>query len=157
MDNIDLEIIKLLQIDGRTPFTEIAKKMDVSEGTVRNRVARLVEDKIIQIVGLVDPYQLGYDAPALIGISVQPTMLESAASQIAKFPEVSYLIMVSGEFDLIVEVMCRNRDELATFLSQRLRTVPGIIRTQTSMILRTFKMAYGAQPSISLMENDGDE
>jgi Lrp/AsnC family transcriptional regulator for asnA, asnC and gidA len=157
MDNIDLEIIKSLQIDGRTPFTEIAKKMDVSEGTVRNRVARLVESKIIQIVGLVDPYQLGYDAPALIGISVQPTMLESAASQIAKFPEVSYLIMVSGEFDLIVEVMCRNRDELATFLSQRLRTVPGIIRTQTSMILRTFKMAYGAQPNISLMENDEDE
>lgn len=157
MDNIDLEIIKSLQIDGRTPFTEIAKKMDISEGTVRNRVARLVESKIIQIVGLVDPYQLGYDAPALIGISVQPTMLESAASQIAKFPEVSYLIMVSGEFDLIVEVMCRNRDELATFLSQRLRTVPGIIRTQTSMILRTFKMAYGAQPNISLMENDGDE
>ena len=157
MDNIDLEIIKSLQIDGRTPFTEIAKKMEVSEGTVRNRVARLVESKIIQIVGLVDPYQLGYDAPALIGISVQPTMLESAASQIAKFPEVSYLIMVSGEFDLIVEVMCRNRDELATFLSQRLRTVPGIIRTQTSMILRTFKMAYGAQPNISLMENDEDE
>ena len=157
MDNIDLEIIKSLQIDGRTPFTEIAKKMDVSEGTVRNRVSRLVESKIIQIVGLVDPYQLGYDAPALIGISVQPTMLESAASQIAKFPEVSYLIMVSGEFDLIVEVMCRNRDELATFLSQRLRTVPGIIRTQTSMILRTFKMAYGAQPNISLMENDEDE
>jgi len=157
MDRVDLEIIEALQIDGRTPFTEIAKKLDISEGTVRNRVARLVESKVIQIVGLVDPYHLGYDAPALIGVSVQAAMLETAAAQITKFPEVSYLIMVSGEFDLIVEVMCRNREELANFLSQRLRTVPGILRTQTSMILRTFKMAYGAQPDISTLENDGNE
>jgi Lrp/AsnC family transcriptional regulator for asnA, asnC and gidA len=155
MDDIDLEIISILQHDGRTPFTEIAKTLDISEGTVRNRVARLQEQDIIQVVGLIDPYQLGFDAPAMIGVTVDPPKLESAAAQIAQFPEVSYLIMVSGEFDLIVEVMCRNRVALATFLNERLRQVPGVTRTQSNIILRTFKMALGAQPRINPSSSPG--
>lgn len=149
MDNIDRELIAILQKDGRTPFTEIAKKLDISEGTVRNRLSRLQEQKIIQVIGMVDPYNLGFDAPAMIGISVEPPKLESAAEIIATFGEVSYLIMVSGEYDLLVEVMCRNREALAEFLNQKLRQVPGVTRTQTYLILHTFKMAYGASPNTS--------
>jgi len=149
MDKLDLELIEILQKDGRTPFTEIAKTLDISEGTVRNRLARLRDQGILQVVGLVDPYQLGFDAPAMIGVSVDPPKLESAAEVISRFEEVSYLIMVSGEFDLIVEVMCQDRESLAEFLNQKLRQVPGITRTQTYLILRTFKMAYGARPTIS--------
>jgi len=110
---------------------------------------RLQEQEILQVIGMVDPYNLGFDAPAMIGISVEPPKLESAAEIIASFEEVSYLVMVSGEFDLIVEVMCRNRESLAKFLNQKLRQVPGVTRTQTYLILRTFKMAYGARPNIS--------
>ena len=149
MDNIDLELIAILQKDGRTPFTEIAKQLDISEGTVRNRLSRLQEQEVLQIIGMVDPYNLGFDAPAMIGVSVEPPKMESAAEIIATFEEVSYLIMVSGEFDLIVEVMCRNREALAEFLNQKLRQVPGVTRTQTYLILRTFKMAYGANPNTS--------
>jgi Lrp/AsnC family transcriptional regulator for asnA, asnC and gidA len=149
MDNIDLELIAILQKDGRTPFTEIAKQINISEGTVRNRLSRLQEQGILQVIGMVDPYNLGFDAPAMIGVSVDPPELEKAAEIIAKFEEVSYLIMVSGEFDLIVEVMCQDRESLAKFLNQKLRQVPGITRTQTYLILRTFKMAYGARPTIS--------
>jgi Lrp/AsnC family transcriptional regulator for asnA, asnC and gidA len=149
MDNIDHKLIAILQKDGRTPFTEIAKQLDISEGTVRNRLARLQEKGIIQVIGMVDPYTLGFDAPAMIGVSVDPPELEKAAAVIAEFEEVSYLIMVSGEFDLIVEVMCQDRESLAKFLNQKLRLVPGITRTQTYLILRTFKMAYGARPTIS--------
>lgn len=149
MDNIDLELIAILQKDGRTPFTEIAKKLNISEGTVRNRLARLQEKGVLQVIGMVDPYTLGFDAPAMIGVSVDPPELEKAAEVIAKFEEVSYLIMVSGEFDLIVEVMCKDRESLASFLNQKLRQVPGITRTQTYLILRTFKMAYGARPTFS--------
>jgi Lrp/AsnC family transcriptional regulator for asnA, asnC and gidA len=97
---------------------------------------------------MVDPNYLGFDAPAMIGVSVDPPKMESAAETIAKFEEVSYLIMVSGEFDLIVEVMCKDRESLAEFLNQKLRQVTGITRTQTFLILRTFKMSYGARPSI---------
>ena len=106
MDQIDLDIISYLQSDGRTPFTDIAKALDVSEGTVRNRVARLIQVRVLQMVGMVDPYRLGFDAPAVISVSVQPPLLEKVAHTISKFPEVSYLIMVSGEFDLLVEVLC---------------------------------------------------
>jgi Lrp/AsnC family transcriptional regulator for asnA, asnC and gidA len=155
MDQIDLEIISFLQSDGRTPFTDIAKALDISEGTVRNRVARLIDDRVLQIVGMVDPYRLGFDAPAVISISVQPPLLEKVADTISKFPEVSYLIMVSGDFDLLVEVLCRDRDHLATFLNEKILRVPGINHTQTSMILRTYKMAYGALPSIASTNEDG--
>ena len=148
MDQIDLDIISFLQSDGRTPFTDIAKALDISEGTVRNRVARLLDERVLQIVGMVDPYRLGFDSPAVISISVQTPLLESVANTISKFPEVSYLIMVSGEFDLLVEVLCRDRDHLATFLNEKLLRVPGITNTQTSMILHTYKMAYGALPNL---------
>lgn len=127
-------------------YTKIAEELDVAEGTVRNRVARLQDEKAIQIIGMTDPHRMGYEAPAMIGISIQPPHLEEAAATIASMLEVSYLILVSGEYDLIVEVMCRDREHLATFLREQLQTVVGIQRTQTFMILHTYKMAHGAQP-----------
>ncbi len=148
MDELDIKIISELQRDGRMPYTDIAKTLNVSEGTVRNRVARLIDEQVIHIVGMLDPTQVGFDAPAMIGVSVQPALLESVAETIASFPEVSYLIMVSGEFDLFVEVFCRDRDDLAAFLNQKLHQVNGVVRTQTFMTLKIFKMAYGAQPLI---------
>jgi Lrp/AsnC family transcriptional regulator, regulator for asnA, asnC and gidA len=154
MDKLDLDIIAFLQPDGRKPFTEIARALDVSEGTVRNRVSRLVEERILQIVGLIDPSALGYDSPAMIGLSIQPAMLEEVTKTVATFDEVSYLIMVSGEFDLFVEVLCRDRNHLASFLNDKLLRVPGIVRTQTFIILRTYKMAYGATPVVPA--NSGD-
>lgn len=148
MDNLDRDILAHLQHDGRKAYTEIAQILGVSEGTVRNRVARLIEDGALQIVGLIDPYQLGFDAPAIIGVSVQGADLEGAAAAIASLPESSYVVMVSGEYDLIVEVLCRDREHLARFLNQQLRKVPGVYRTQTFLVLNTFKMAYGAQPQL---------
>lgn len=146
MDDLDLAILGLLQTDGRRPFTDIALALGVSEGTVRNRVARLREEKILHIVGLVDPNSLGFNAPAMIGVSIVEGDIEKIASDIASFPEVSYLIMVSGEFDLFVEVLCKDREHLANFLNQKLRRIYGVGKTQTFMTLRTFKMAYGAPP-----------
>jgi Lrp/AsnC family transcriptional regulator, regulator for asnA, asnC and gidA len=101
---------------------------------------------------LIDPTMLGYDAPAMIGVSIQPSMLESVIKTVANFDEVSYLIMVSGEFDLFVEVLCKDRDHLATFLNEKLLQVPGIVRTQTFITLRTYKMAYGAKPMLPANE-----
>jgi Lrp/AsnC family transcriptional regulator, regulator for asnA, asnC and gidA len=173
MDRIDTEIVSQLQKDGRMPFTDIAKELGISESTVRNRVSRLVEDNIIQIVALIDrahirndktvdpvivgdttwvamtdPVEVGFDAPAMIGVTVDPPQVESVAETVAGFPEVSYLIMVSGEFDLFVEVLCKDRAHLAEFLNQKLRRVPGVTRTQTFMTLKTYKMAYGAPPML---------
>lgn len=148
MDQIDLDIISYLQSDGRMPFTDIAKSLDISEGTVRNRVARLMREHVLQIVGMVDPNRLGYDASAVISISVQPPLLSQVAKTLSKFSEVSYLIMVSGDYDLLLEVLCKDRDHLAYFLNEKLLKVPGITNTQTSMVLHTYKMSYGALPDI---------
>lgn len=149
LDHLDLAIVKRLQVDGRRPFTEIAQELNVSEGTIRNRVSRLLEDGYLQIVGMIDPHRMGLDAPAMIGVSLQAGKLESAVAAIARLPEVSYLVMVSGEFDLLVEVLCKDRDHLADFLNEKLRQVPGVSQTRTYTILRTYKMAAGANPVLS--------
>ena len=113
-------------------FTKIAKELGVTEGTVRNRVSKLQDENAIQIIGMTDPHSMGYEAPALIGVSIQPPYLEEAAMAIASLPEVSYLILVSGEYDLVVEVMCRDREHLATFLREHLQAIVGIQRTSTA-------------------------
>ena len=145
MDRLDYEILSVLQQDGRRSFTEIGKVVGVSEGTIRKRVTRLVDDGVIRIIGLVDPHLVGFDAPAMIQVSVSPPHLAEAAQAIAQFPEVSYLLMVSGEFDLIVEVRCRNREHLASFIRDRLQKVTGVQRTVSSLVLHTYKLA---EPSI---------
>ena len=149
MDDTDLAILAMLQKDGRKHFTEIARELNVTEGTVRNRVARLLEDKVIQIVGLINPPRLGYDAPAIIGVTVQPPFLDEAAAEIAALSEVSYLIMVSGEYDLMVEVLCRDREHLATLLKDKIQKVIGVRSTETFFILHTYKMAQGTQPMLT--------
>jgi len=153
MDEIDRSILSFLQKDGRKRFTEIAKALGITEGTVRNRVAKLREAHVLQIIGMVDPLRMGYDAPAIIGVSIQPPYLEEVAAEIAIWPEVSYLIMVAGEYDLLVEVMCRDREHLASFLRDQLQQVTGVLRTQSFMILHTYKMAHGAQPVTSVDYN----
>lgn len=146
MDKLDKDIINFLQENGRMRYTKIADQLGVTEGTVRNRAARLLEENLIQIVGMTDPHNMGYEAPAMIGISVQPAHLESAAQTLAILPEVSHLILVSGEYDLIIEVFCRNREHLANFVTDNLQPIPGVQKTQTFMILHTYKVAHGAKP-----------
>ena len=152
MDELDLAIVDQLQLDGRKPFTEIAQALGVSEGTVRNRVSRLTEENKLHIVGMVDPHYLGLDAPALIGVSLQPGDTEGAVAVIAEFPEVSYMVMVSGEVDLMVEVICRDRDHLTEFLNDKLRLVEGVLKTQTYTILRTYKLEHGFRPAVSHLQ-----
>ncbi len=146
MDALDLQILERLQVNGRSRYTSIAKDLGVAEGTIRNRVAKLMGNGALQIIGMVDPHKIGYNAPALIGMSIQPLHLDTAASAIAALPQVSYLISVSGGFDLMVEVMCENRECLATFLRDTLHNIPGVQRTETFTILHTYKMAHGVQP-----------
>lgn len=141
MDNLDLLILSQLQRDGRRPFTKIAGELGVTEGTVRKRVNRLVEDQVVKIIGLVDPHKVGFDSPAIIQVNTTPAQLESAAQVIQAFHEVSYLLMVSGEFDLLVEVRCRDQQHLGSFVRDKLQQVPGVTRTVSSMVLHTYKLA----------------
>ena len=142
LDEIDRAIVAHLQYDGRMPFTNIAAEVGISEGSVRRRVKRLVDGEVLQIVGIVEPQYLDWQAAAMIGVTVQAGQVDAVADQIAHFPEVSYLFMASGGFDLFVEVYCRDREHLVSFLSERLQQVPGVERTETFMILKTYKLSY---------------
>ena len=142
LDKVDREIIAHLQYDGRKPFTDIASELDISEGTVRRRVNRLTESGILQVVGIVEPQFLDWNAAGMIGIIVQAGKIEAVAEQVAQFPEVSYLFMASGGFDLFVEVYCKNREHFISFLNDKLHQVPGVERTRTFMILKMYKLSY---------------
>ncbi len=142
LDETDRAIVAHLQYDGRKPFTEIAADVGLSEGAVRRRVKQMTDEGILQIVGIVEPQFLEWNAAGMIGIGVQPGQVEAAAESIAQFPEVTYLFMSSGGFDLFVEVYCRDRRHFVSFLSERLHKVPGVLRTETFMILKMYKLSY---------------
>jgi Lrp/AsnC family transcriptional regulator for asnA, asnC and gidA len=142
LDATDRAIIGHLQVDGRMPFTEIAAKLAISEGTVRHRVKRLTDSGVLQVVGIVEPQLLDWNAAGMIGVGVRPGMIEETAAEIAQFPEVTYLFMASGGYDLFVEVYCKNREHFVNFLNSQLQQVPGVQRTDTFMILKMYKLSY---------------
>ncbi len=140
MDKLDQRILEMLQQDGRRPFTEIAEALGgKSEGMVRNRVNRLVEEGIIHIQAVVNPSALGYHTQALIGIIVEPPLIEAAAQALLEHEEVTYLAWSSGRVDLLVQVVCRDNEHLVEFLSNKLNPIEGIVSTETHVILRTYR------------------
>jgi Lrp/AsnC family transcriptional regulator for asnA, asnC and gidA len=155
MDELDRLILQTLQEDGRTPFTRIARAAGVSETTVRNRYQKLVALGIIRTVGIVDPYALGFEAPALVAISVEPGSIDRVARAIGKLSEVSYLVMTLGSRDMMAEVFCHNLDHLTQLVTQKILVVPGVRSTETLMIARSYKLAYRWTPD--LVSAQGEE
>ena len=147
MDDLDKLILQTLQADGRAAFTQIAKQAGVSETTIRARYRNLVEEGIIRNVGIVDPYALGFQAPALVGVAVEPGMADQVARAITDLPEVSYLVMTLGRFDLMVEVFCRDLHHLTRLLTQQIQTIQGIRAVETLMIARSYKLSYRWSPT----------
>ncbi len=142
MDEIDRLILRILQEDGRVPFTEIAARTGLSDTTVRARYRALVEKGVVRTVGIADPYALGFQAPAIIAISVEPGLIDAVARQIVEVPEVSYLVTTLGSYDLIVEVFCRNVTHLSTVLKEKIREIDGVRATETLMISQSYKLSY---------------
>jgi len=119
LDAIDFTIIRILQEDGRAPFTAIAKQLGISEGAVRNRVGQLIESKVLRIIGVADPMALGYDAYAMIGLKLEPGHdPQKAAHYFRDLDEVTYVLFVAGRYDLLVEVICETHEQLALFLRE---------------------------------------
>ena len=146
MDELDQLILQTLQEDGRTPFTQIAKNAGVSETTIRSRYRSLEKAGIVRIAGVVDPFALGFQAPAIIGVSVDSNKIDHAARQIAGFSEVSYLVMTLGSYDLTIEVFCRDLHHLTELVTQKIGVIPGVRSTETLMIARSYKLSYRWTP-----------
>jgi Lrp/AsnC family transcriptional regulator for asnA, asnC and gidA len=154
MDEIDIQILQILQKDGRTPFTTIAKLAGVSESTIRSRYANLVAQGVVNTVSIVDPFALNYQAPAIIHVSVEPGKIDEVAGKIKEFPEVSYLLMILGPYDLLIEVFCKDLAHLTEFISERLQNIDHVRGTETQMIARTYKLSHLWSPEFETWENE---
>jgi Lrp/AsnC family transcriptional regulator for asnA, asnC and gidA len=142
VSELDKRIIEHLQEDGRRPFTQIAADLGVSEAAVRARTNRLVDRGIIQVVGVTDPLKLGFQQQAMIGIRCEADRLLSVAAAVADFPEVSYVVVTAGTYDILIETVCEDNEGLLKFLADRLRTIDGVRETETFVYLRLIKQSY---------------
>ena len=122
--------------------TEVARRLGLAEATVRKRVARLVETGVMQFQAWVDPLKVGYDIYAIIQIQVSPPYIESVAETLREFPEIAFLGVCTGDFDIFAAAVLRSNADLYDFLTKRLSQVTGINRTATSSMIRLVKREY---------------
>jgi Lrp/AsnC family transcriptional regulator for asnA, asnC and gidA len=139
---LDKRIIEHLQTDGRRPFTQIANDLGVSEAAVRARTNRLIERGILQVVGVTDPLKLGFQQMAMIGIRCESDKLISVSESLAEMPEVDYVVITAGTYDLLIETVCEDNEALLVFLADRLRAIDGVRETETFVYLRLVKQTY---------------
>lgn len=139
IDDFDREIIRLLQIDGRMPFLTIATQLDLAEGTVRRRVGKLLDEGLLRIVGIVDPFKVGLNTVAVVGLKVDRKKIETIAQELTALDEVRYVALSTGNYDLVIEVVVSSNDELLTFLVDTLSGISGINNTGTSIVLKVAK------------------
>ncbi len=149
LDSLDFNILSCLQQDGRMSFTVMAEKLNVSVATVRTRVNKLIDDGTISIIGRVTPEKVGFHSYAHIAVYVRPaTLKEKVAQKIAKFKEVSFLALTSGDYDLEVDAMCRDNDHLVNFINE-ISTIEGVNQTKTTIYFKVYKYA---QPDLNLLK-----
>ena len=141
LDDVAKAIIEQLQQDGRRSYAAIGKVVGLSEAAVRQRVQRLIETGVMQIVAVTDPLQLGFARQAMVGIKVSGP-LHPVSDALAELEEVDYVVVTAGAYDLLVEVVCESDDDLLELISDRIRAVPGVVGTETFMYLRLAKQTY---------------
>jgi Lrp/AsnC family transcriptional regulator for asnA, asnC and gidA len=141
IDDVSKAIIEQLQQDGRRSYAAIGKAVGLSEAAVRQRVQRLTESGVMQIVAVTDPLQLGFARQAMIGIHVDGA-LDPVAESLALMDEIDYVVVTAGGFDVLCEVVCESDLHLLELLSTRIRTVPGVRATETFMYLKLTKQTY---------------
>ncbi|MCB0948073.1 MAG: Lrp/AsnC family transcriptional regulator [Mycobacterium sp.] len=141
LDDLSKAIIEKLQEDGRRSYAGIGKAVGLSEAAVRQRVQRMVDAGVMQIVAVTDPMQLGFARQAMIGIRCTGNTTE-IAEQLSAIDEVDYVVLTAGTFDAIVEVVCEDDESLLEVLNTRIRAVPGVMSTETLVYLKLIKQQY---------------
>lgn len=141
LDDVSKAIIEQLQQDGRRPYASIGRAVGLSEAAVRQRVSKLLETGVMQIVAVTDPLQVGFSREAMIGIEVDGDM-EAVADLLSGMDEISYIILTAGSFDIIIEVVCEDDEALLEVINRKIRAIPGVRRTETFMYLKLRKQSY---------------
>jgi Lrp/AsnC family transcriptional regulator for asnA, asnC and gidA len=148
LDALDRALISKLQADGRASYAALAKAVGLSEAAVRQRVQRLLASGVMQIVAVTDPLTVNLARQAMVGIRVDGDTRE-VARRLADIPEVDYVVLSAGTFDILCEVTCEDDDSLIELLNSQIRGVPGIRSTETFVYLKLIKQTYAWSPPAS--------
>ncbi|QIK62487.1 Lrp/AsnC family transcriptional regulator [Leucobacter viscericola] len=141
LDSTSKAIIEQLQLDGRRSYAEIGKAVGLSEAAVRQRVQKLTDAGVMQIVAVTDPMRLGFSRQAMLGIRVSGDT-RVVADSLAGMPEISYVVLSAGSFDIMVEIVCEDDDALIEVLNEKIRTLDGVASTETFVYLQLKKQKY---------------
>ena len=141
LDDVSKAIIEQLQQDGRRSYAAIGKVVGLSEAAVRQRVQRLTESGVMQVVAVTDPLQLGFARQAMVGIRAKGE-LETVAEALGALDEVDYVVITAGTYDLLAEVVAESDDHLLELISSKIRTIDNIESTETFMYLKLQKQTY---------------
>jgi Lrp/AsnC family transcriptional regulator for asnA, asnC and gidA len=140
VDEKDLKILEILREDSSIPFTEIARRLRLSESTVRKRVSSMVEEGVIRRFTVVlEPSKVGYNTVAIVGIDVEPSMLLEVAQRLSEIPEAKYVATSTGDHMIMAEIWARDGKELSRILSEKVGRIEGITKICPSIILERFK------------------
>jgi Lrp/AsnC family transcriptional regulator for asnA, asnC and gidA len=141
VDDVGKRLIEELQQDGRRSYAALAKTVGLSEAAIRQRVQRMVDSGLMQVVAVTDPLQVGFHRQAMIGLRVEGDLVR-VADELAKVDEVDYVVITAGSFDILLELVCEDDDHLLRVLSERIRVLPGVRDTETFVYLKLAKQTY---------------
>lgn len=141
LDETSKRIIEQLQENGRRSYADIGKAVGLSEGAVRQRVQRLTASGIMQVVAVTDPLQLGFQRQAMVGVRVSGDV-RAVAAELERIEAVDYLVLTAGSFDIMLEVVCASDADLLELLNTRIRTLPGVLSSETFVYLELRKQSY---------------
>jgi Lrp/AsnC family transcriptional regulator for asnA, asnC and gidA len=141
LDDVSKGIIEQLQEDGRRSYAEIGKAVGLSEAAVRQRVQKLTDAGVMQVVAVTDPMQLGFYRQAMIGLRVTGDTVH-VAEELGRIPAIDYVVLTAGSFDILAEVVCESDEDLIELLNQRIRRIEGVLSTETFVYLKLHKQFY---------------
>ncbi|ANH93685.1 Lrp/AsnC family transcriptional regulator [Streptomyces sp. NPDC047017] len=141
LDAVSLAIIQQLQEDGRRPYAAIGKAVGLSEAAVRQRVQKLLDQGVMQIVAVTDPLTVGFRRQAMVGVNVEGDV-EAIADALTDMSEVEYVVMTAGSFDILAEIVCEDDDHLLDVINKRIRALPGVRSTESFVYLKLKKQTY---------------
>jgi Lrp/AsnC family transcriptional regulator for asnA, asnC and gidA len=141
LDDVNKHIIDQLQQDGRMSYAALAKKIGLSEAAARQRVQRMLDAGMMQIVAVTDPLTLGFRRQVMVGLKVEGDM-RAVAEKIAQIPEVDYVVMTAGSYDILAELVCTDDEHLLGLLNEKIRSIDGVQSTETFVYLKLAKQTY---------------
>ena len=141
LDTVDRAIISELQVDGRMSYAELGPRVGMSQAAVRQRVNRLIDRGVMQVVAVTDPLSLGLSTQAMVGITVSGDV-RAVAAAVADLVEAEYVLITAGRFDVLAEVLCEDNDALLTLVNDRILQIDGVASTEVSPVLKMEKLTF---------------